>query len=148
MNATGLYPATDRDHAGRIMYCGRFALIAATGKSSREVTTAINMHRRKKHDKHVGVTDTSDLRAALQGMGYKVAVDRTYERDTQPTLSQWRKKEQHGRDAVYVVLVTNHWVTVRGDWLVDTNNATPVDMSRKNPYARKRVQSVIRIIGA
>lgn len=144
----GLHPAELRDHLDRLMYCGRYALIAATGATSEQVTTAINLARNEHHDKHVGSTSVGDIVDALETLGYTVSSERLYWRNTHTSFAQWRKREQHSRTATYVVLITGHWITVRGDWITDTKHADPVDMSRKNPYARKRVQAVIKITGA
>ena len=146
--STGLYAASRRDHLDRLMYCGRYALIAATGMSSGQVTTGVNLYRNEHPEKHVGSTSVNDLCHALEFMGFNFSSERLYHRDKQPTFTQWRKREQHNRNATYIVLVTRHWITVKGDWMADTMHDEPVDLSRKNPYARKRVQAVIRITGA
>lgn len=148
MNATGLHPAPNRDHLNRLMFCGRFALIAATGMSSGQVTTGINLYRNEHPEKHVGSTSVNDLCHALDFMGFNFSSERYYYRAKQSTFTQWRKKEQHNRNATYIILITGHWITVKGDWMTDTFNETPVDLSRKNPYARKRVQAVIKLTGA
>lgn len=144
----GLHPATRRDHLDRTMYCGRFALMAATGFSAAQVTTGINLYRKEHSDKHVASTGVNDLTHALSFMGFNFMSERFYHDDKQATFTQWRKREQHGRNATYIVLITGHWIAVKGDWMVDTIHTAPVDLSRKNPYARKRVQAVIRITGA
>jgi len=147
-----------RDDLGRKMYCGRFALISATGESCDQVTALINKHRKAPAHKHVASSTYYELRYTLKKLGYNqtgellwsrplVKTDgHNYRKPSVPTFTQWIKKEQHSRTDTYIVLITDHWIVVKGDWLTDTFNRTPVDLSSsKNPYARKRVQAVIRI---
>jgi hypothetical protein len=141
----GFHEVSRKDHAGRRMYCGRYALVAATGEDSQKITAAINSLRRRKLDAQVKGTTVRELRHALGATGVKFTSEYIRGSRPCPTFTQWRHREQHGRRATYILLITGHWIVVRGDWLTDTFHEIAHDLSESNPYARKRVQAVIRI---
>lgn len=143
----GFHTVPSRDSKGRIVYCGPYCLAAATGLSVEEITSNINAWRNaEKLDKQVGGTHAEELRTVLDQHKVGYTVEKLSYRSTQPTFTQWIKKERTSRRDYYIVLVTGHWVLLRGDWLTDTGNVKAVDISAsKNPYARKRVQAVVRI---
>lgn len=142
----GFHAVPAKDGKGRTVYCGPFCLAAATGLSIEEILADINSWRGNRADKHIGGTFAEDLRAVLDKRGLGYGVEKLFYRSKQPTFTQWIKTERSSRKDYYIVLVTGHWVLLRGDWLTDTCNVKAVDLSAgKNPYARKRVQAVVRI---
>jgi hypothetical protein len=65
-------------------------------------------------------------------------------RSNPPTLATW-ERERTDIEATYVVVVTGHWVAVRGKWFCDTfTRGVPVRI-KDAPRRRKRVQFVCRI---
>lgn len=65
-------------------------------------------------------------------------------RSNPPALATW-ERERTDLEAAYVVMVTGHWVAVRGKWLCDTfTHGVPVRIEDV-PRRRKRVQFVYQI---
>ena len=61
-----------------------------------------------------------------------------------PTLATW-ERERTDMEAAYVVIVTGHWVAVRGKWFCDTyTRGVPVKI-KNAPHRRKRVRFVYRV---
>jgi hypothetical protein len=141
----------DKDGRSRSIFCGPFAVAAITGRPVSEICKLINVWRRHPPQKHVKGTYGSELLHVLRAMDWNVRLwnvarkkatnGRT--RPVYPTLAQWLQSNEKG---LYIVGVTNHWVVINRDWLQDTRYRTPVDMSRKNPYSRRRVTSYLKFI--
>ena len=62
-------------------------------------------------------------------------------RSNPPTLATW-ERQRTDMEAAYVVIVSNHWVAVRGNWFCDSfTYGVPVKI-KDAPHRRKRVRFV------
>lgn len=143
-NAQGFHPTPTRDDKGRHVYCGPFALSTTTGASVEDVLRVVNGLRDQRPDKAVGTMWASEVRRALKDLGHKFTWDYWSRNDDLLTFTQWRKSEQV-RGATYLLLITDHFIVVKGDWLTDTQHSQPHDLSRKPAFSRKRVRMAIKL---
>ena len=65
-------------------------------------------------------------------------------RSNPPTLATW-ERERSDLEATYAVMVTGHWVAVRGMWFCDTFTCGVPVRIKDAPRRRKRVQFVYQI---
>lgn len=129
---------------GRMVYCGPFAASAITGKYVEDIENKINEHRKRSPGTKITTTYNHDITYALKKLGYRVEYEREhYEKHPCPTLARWMR-ERDNLEASYLVLVTGHWVAVKGRKFVDTFTGLPVFL-RAAPHRRKRIQIVLRI---
>lgn len=66
-----------------------------------------------------------------------------------PTLATWQRERTDWEfEQAWLLIVTGHWVAVRGRWFVDTwSNGTPVRIADA-PRRRKRVRYAYRVYAA
>ena len=141
----GFYAASEHDGDGRLTYCGRFALQAGFGINPIKASTLICRRRNMAPGSHVRSTSVGDLATVLKASGAKPKSISTLV-GREPTLTQWLRDKPRGKDEVYIVLITNHWIVIRGDWLIDTHHPDGHDLTRgKKPFARKRVRYWIEV---
>jgi len=139
----GFYQASLKDPDGRSTFCGRFALWAACSINPIKSATAINRYNDRPSHLHVKGTSAEELCVALEGEG--VSFLWTDPRENY-TFTQWLASDYFRRNRTYIVLITGHWIVVRGDWLIDTHHLDGHDLSRgKRPFARKRVINWIEV---
>jgi hypothetical protein len=63
-----------------------------------------------------------------------------------PTLATWvRERTDYEFEQAYLVIVTHHWVAVRGRWFVDTFTAGKPVRITDAPRRRKRVRYAYRV---
>lgn len=128
----------------RQVFCGPFAASAVTGKCVEDIEERINEHRKKDAGSKITTTYNHDLVYALKKLGYRVEYEREhYEKYPCPTLARWMR-ERDDLEASYLVLVTGHWVAVKGRKFVDTFTGLPVFL-KAAPHRRKRIQIVLRV---
>lgn len=140
----GFYPVDMASHKGPV-YCGPYCVAAVTGWTPKFVNVAINRYRGAPRTRNVKATTIDDLEYAMLALGYTHRQLEAHELwENEPTFTQWLKANRDRR-AYYLVLITGHWVLVRGDWMTDTGHDQPVDLSRRNPYARKRIRAWLKI---
>ena len=131
----------------RYVYCGPYAISAITGKSIEEVEDALNRRRGKPAGTKVKTTWSGENMHIIPSLGFKSQTVYENRRTNRrgPTLANWlRERDSWQLKHSYLVLVTGHWIAVRGRKMVDTYTREPVFIG-KAPHRRKRVQVVIRI---
>jgi hypothetical protein len=126
---------------GQRLFCGPVAVAALIGADVDEVIRVIQRHRNDYRE--VRGTHDHELKYAFQHFGYGMnLVANLYQKS--PTLAAW-ERDRTDWDAAYLVVVTRHWVAIRGQWLVDTwTSGAPVRI-KDAPHRRKRVRLVYRI---
>jgi hypothetical protein len=83
-----------------------------------EVIRVIQLHRNNR--RQVQVTRRSELQQVLQHFGHDMQLVADLNRNS-PTLNTWaRERTDLQFEQAYLVIVTHHWVAVRGRWFVDT----------------------------
>lgn len=153
LDPCGLYAAPG--HPERRIYCGPTAMAAITGALPVDVEQHLVAHRAKH-----GTPRRTQLRGALvrfmfsteveplaEALGYRAVQESALSKRTlrQQTFAQWcRRRTAEERQHAYLVLVTNHFVAVRGDWFADTGARTPIPLHTAK-HKRTRVQRVWRI---
>jgi hypothetical protein len=117
---------------------------AAIGADVDEVIRAIQQHRNN-HRPVVG-TAAGELGHALQHFGHDLEFVADFSSDS-PTLARWeRARTDWEFDQALLVIVTGHWVAVRGRWFCDTwTDGRPVRLSDA-PWRRKRVRFVYSVV--
>ena len=142
--ACGLFSA--EDNRPRTAYCGPTAIAALTGVSPEAAEAAIVAHRanhptprRERHPKAgpglVRTMWSSEVIPVLAALGFKATECRSW---PLPTFAQWLRL---GRAPLpYLILVTGHFVAVKGDWFVDTGHRKPVPLNTVKRCKRSRVQ--------
>jgi hypothetical protein len=78
-----------------------------------------------------------ELQFALWHFGYEMTLLADLNSNP-PTLATWAR-ERKDMQAAYIVIVTNHWVAVRGQWFC--SRGVPVKI-KDAPHRRKRVRFV------
>ena len=131
----------------RPAYCGPYAISAITGKTIDAVEDALNKRRGHPPGTRVKTTWSQENKYIVRNLGFNATTvfkNRGPNR-CGPTFATWLR-ERKGPDMQhsYLVLVTKHWVAVKGRKMIDTFTGTPVFIG-KAPHRRKRVQVVIRI---
>jgi hypothetical protein len=128
------------DIHGGSRWCGPAALTALTGRPTDEMAAEI---RKVTGRKMITYVYASELQETLESLGYTTRLE--YITGEKPTLARWLR-EREDRNAFTIVLVTRHFVTVKGVKLVDNRVKKPVFI-RKAPGRRKRVLGVITVTG-
>lgn len=130
------------------IYCGPTAVATITGRSIECVEAWINTYRRKRQDKVVVASQPFELVYALKELGYKAVRTERYDVENKniqkPTLAKWLRSRKD-RNQVYIIHITNHYVTVKGNKLIDNHTMEPVFI-RQAPHRRARVHSVIHVV--
>jgi hypothetical protein len=122
------------------MWCGPVAVAAILGADVAEVRDVIKRHR---HGKPVKGTSATELQLAFRHFGQHMELAADL-RTNPPTFATW-ERERMDLDAAYVVMITGHWVAVRGKWFCDTfTKGLPVRI-KDAPWRRKRVRMVYLI---
>lgn len=126
-------------------YCGPAALAAITGRHVDDVTATLRIVMGARP---VRGTSKGAMVKALELMGYRsdleyisrmAAIQKKF-----PTLAGWLRatgpKGDYARsDAPYLVLVTGHWIVIKGRKLYDNRHLEGV-FAGKYEHRRKRVQ--------
>lgn len=122
------------------VYCGPTAVAAAIGADVDEVVRTVQRNRR--NYRPVKGTSADELQRVLWHFGHDLQLVADLSRNS-PTLAGWeRERTDWEFEKPLLVIVTGHWVAVRGRWLVDTWTAgKPVRLSDA-PWRRKRVRFV------
>jgi hypothetical protein len=108
-----------------------------------DVAAVSNVIKRHRNGKPVKGTHPNELQFAFRHFGYDMTLVADL-RSKPPTLASW-ERQRTDMDAAYVVIVTGHWVAVRGRWFCDTYSyGVPVRI-KDAPRRRKRVQLVYLI---
>jgi hypothetical protein len=120
-------------------WCGPVAVAATIGVDVAAVRNLIKWYR----NRAVRGTYPNELQLAFRHFGYDMALVADL-RSSPPTLATW-ERERTDMEAAYVVIITGHWVAVRGKWLCDTfTRGVPVEI-KDAPHRRKRVRFVYRV---
>ena len=130
-------------------FCGPGALSAITGRTAECGAAWINVERGRPAWRLVQGCSNHQVRRALRKLGY--IARRQYVcnvitrsgRFLKPTVMQWLDQRIH-KSATYLVVVTGHYVVVRGNQLVDNQHGNPVHVERSK-HIRKRVRMVFII---
>jgi len=154
--ACGLRPVPN--NSGRTMYCGPSAIAAITGHSPEEVERVILQLRgegghgpRRERRRAPGTFKSvwsSEVPNVAKAVGYRAycVVFPKCHHSMRITFSAWRLRGRIGcYDDAHLVLVTCHFVAVKGDWFVDTNNRTPILASAWRGQ-RKRIQQAWKFV--
>jgi hypothetical protein len=132
--------AAKSSNTSRKMWCGPVAVAATIGVDVAAVVDVIKRHR---NERAVKGTHPNELQLAFRHFGYEMTLVADL-RSNSPTLATW-ERERTDMEAAYVVIVTGHWVAVRGKWFCDTfTHGVPVRI-KDAPRRRKRVQFVYQI---
>jgi hypothetical protein len=133
------------------LWCGPAAISAVTGRPTSEIMALARHFTGKKTVKGLSVRA---LRQVLNALGYRT--DEIFSAGLEfcagnpnwkPTLAKWTKENAKAFSKLpCVVLVSNHYVTVKGRQLVDTFTPgfEPVPL-KKAPWRRARVAKVLRV---
>ena len=122
------------------MWCGPVAVAATIGVDVAAVRDVIKWHR---NGRAVRGTYPNELQLAFRHFGYDMHCVADLNSNP-PTLATW-ERERTDMEAAYVVIVTGHWVAVRGKWFCDTyTRGVPVKI-KNAPHRRKRVRFVYRV---
>jgi hypothetical protein len=132
-----------RSNDAQQVYCGPTA-VAATIGADVDVVIAIIQRRRRNYGPVRG-TDTGDLQQVLWYFGYDLQLAADLSRKS-PTLARWVSERSDWEfEKALLVIVTGHWVAVRGRWFVDTlTDGRPVRLFDA-PRRRKRVRLVYAV---
>jgi hypothetical protein len=125
------------------LYCGPVAVAALIGADVDEVIRVIQ--RQRKNRRQVQGTGPSELQHVLQHFGHDMQLVSDLGRNP-PTLATWERERTDSEfEQAWLLVVTGHWVAVRGRWFVDTwSNGTPVRITDA-PRRRKRVRYAYRV---
>jgi hypothetical protein len=105
-----------------------------------DVAAVRDVIRRCRHGRAVKGTHPIELQFAFRHFGYEMTLLADL-RSNPPTLATWAR-ERRDMEAAYVVVVTNHWIAVRGQWFCDSwTRGVPVKI-KDAPHRRKRVRFV------
>jgi len=105
-----------------------------------DVAAVRDVIRRCRNGRAVKGTHATDLQFALRHFGYDMQLVADL-RSNPPTLATW-ERQRSDMEAAYIVIVTNHWVAVRGNWFCDSfTRGVPVKIEDA-PHRRKRVRLV------
>lgn len=125
------------------MYCGPAALCAITGSTYEEVRESINVDvRNRPHNRGVLAMHGFELIRVLKNRGYftsEVNHNFVYE---PLNLNQYLKQRPYfEKNNVLLIELTSHFVTVKGDSLVDNHTKIPVHIAIA-PWKRAKVIKV------
>jgi hypothetical protein len=125
------------------LYCGPVAVAALIGANVDEVVQIIQGHRNNR--RQVRGTHAHELQHAFRHFGHDLQLVADLSRKS-PTLATWeRERTDWDFEQAWLLVVTGHWVAVRGRWFVDTwSNGTPVRIADA-PRRRKRVRYAYRV---
>jgi hypothetical protein len=124
----------------RKAWCGPTAVAALIGVDAALVRDHIKWQR---GGRPVKGTCATEIENAFRHFGYDMTLVEDLRADP-PTLATWERSRTRPDDA-YLIIVSNHWIAVRGHWLCDTfTGGVPVPL-RKAPHRRKRIKYVYRI---
>lgn len=125
----------------RKSWCGPTAVSALIGVDAAAVRDHVKWQR---GGGAVKGTSAAELQRVLRDYGYDMTLVADLRHDP-PTLATWERSRPENDDTAYLVIVTDHWIAVRGRWLCDTfTKGTPVPL-RKAPHRRKRTRLVYKI---
>ena len=129
--------------ARKRLYCGPVAVAALIGADVDEVIRVIQLHRNNR--RLVRGTNANDLHNAFRHFGCGIQLVADLSRNS-PTLATWeRDRTDLEFEQAWLLVVTGHWVAVRGRWFVDTwSNGAPVRITDA-PRRRKRVRYAYRV---
>ncbi len=129
----------------RHTFCGPYAVSAITGKPVEDIEDTLNRRRGKMSGTKIVTTYNTELRLTMCSLGFRATLiyNNMGPSRKSPTLAKWLR-ERCGPEttATYLVLVTGHWIAVKGRKMVDTWTKKPIFIG-KAPHRRKRVQVVI-----
>jgi len=126
--------------SNRHVWCGPAALSAALGITTKEALAHIKRVSLRRFVK--GVTYSEMLHAVAEA-GVRAAPEK-FPRDAKdcPTLKAWL--ETRKKDCTYLVCITGHWITVRGNhWVCNMNVFGRLLTSC--PYLRAKVRYTIQL---
>lgn len=126
-------------------YCGPFAIAAITGESFTEVRAVAN--RVVKRPDNKGITGMSEWRLCktLQELGFWTKLNFKWLDNPgakKIVFKEWLKKERD--NSFYLVVLTGHFVVVKGDQFIDNHSKHPVHVNFA-PWQRKQVYEVYRV---
>lgn len=122
----------------RQRYCGPAAISALTGRTAECGAAWINHLRGKPVHHVVGYSYTTEVKDVLGRLGYHA------EREGgAATLGRWLD-ERGDKSAPYLVVFTNHFVTVKGNRLYDSHHRDGVHVE-KSGFMRRKVVGAYRI---
>lgn len=132
---------------GRNRFCGPAALSTVSGFSTDECARVIRDCHFARHARSRGGvkgTSTFEMMEAFRALGYFLGrTIRPKVDGKRPTLAAWLRSRTDRR-ATFLVMITGHWVVVRGNKFCDSFTREPVNLS-KAPHRRCRVVCVRRI---
>lgn len=121
-------------------YCGPAALSAITGRHVDDVTHVLRIATRKRAIR--GVNSVAMFNA-LALMDWKINPEPTIvelvRRSDIPTVARWLRQARPYPGSFYLLLLTNHWVVIRGHMLYDNRHRDGIPLTQC-PYRRKRVK--------
>ena len=125
------------------MYCGPAALCAITGESYETVRESVNVDvRDRPHNRGITGMHGFEIRRVLEKFGYtaiETDYDFIYEKKN---LNQYLKQRPFfEKNNVLFIELTSHFVTVKGDNLVDNHTKVPVHIAIA-PWKRAKVRKV------
>lgn len=136
-------------------WCGPFSLMAVTGLS----LEAARRHIRKANgwdDNHrIRGLYTNELAAGFRSAGVPIQQQRLLSKDREPirwkrdypTFTAWLNNRRGDEiRAMFLVVLTDHFVVVNGNEFIDTFTLKPVKLD-DCPHRRSRVKRVFRIGG-
>lgn len=123
------------------MYCGPAALCAISGDSYERVRKIVNTRIRfRKENQGITSMAMSEVKDALYHLGFNCTWNPANVKGM--TLNQYLKsRREHEKNVTLVINLTDHFVVVQGDKLVDNHTTIPVHIAIA-PWKRKRVESV------
>jgi hypothetical protein len=129
--------------AQKRLYCGPVAVAALIGADVDEVIRVIQLHRNNR--RQVRGTNASELHNAFRHFGCGIQLVADLSRNS-PTLAIWeRDRTDLEFEQAWLLVVTGHWVAVRGRWFVDTFTAGKPVRITDAPRRRKRVRYAYRV---
>jgi hypothetical protein len=130
-------------NARQRLYCGPVAVAALIGADVDDVIGVIQRHRNNR--RQVRGTNPGDLQHAFHHFGHDMQFVANLNANS-PTLATWeRNRSDWDFDQAWLLIVTGHWIAVRGRWFVDTfTRGVPVRIADA-PRRRKRVRYAYRI---
>lgn len=130
-----------RANTRRGWYCGPHAISVLTGASFEVVRAAINRVRRRPSNQGVMGVSNGTMSTVLRWLGKEMV---KYRVTGDPTLKAWLRDADRKEGRPYLIEVTNHYVVVIDDWLIDNHTRGKVNINFA-PHLKKRVKRVWRI---
>jgi len=131
---------SNRNHS---IYCGPAACSVITGKSIECVESYINWRRGHRTDRIVRGAWPEELQYALSKLGYVCTMTDRYDKIYRPTLAAWLR-ERDDRSQLVIIHLTNHYVVVKGNKLIDNHTIHPVSI-KDAPHGRCKVYAVYQL---